>query len=59
MRNHTFREVYEPFAGSGSTIIAGEMTGRAVFAMELESSYCQQAIDRWEQFTGKKAVKLA
>ena len=50
--------VYEPFSGSGTTIIAAEQTGRACYAIELNPSYVQVAIDRWEQFTGEKAVKL-
>ncbi|HXG70578.1 MAG TPA: DNA methyltransferase [Gemmatimonadaceae bacterium] len=57
MRNHTATEVYEPFNGSGSTLIAGEQLGRAVYAIELNPSYVQQAIDRWEAFTGQKAIK--
>lgn len=50
--------VYEPFSGSGTTIIAAEQTGRACYAIELSPSYVQVAIDRWEQFTGQKAVKV-
>lgn len=50
--------VYEPFSGSGTTIIAAEQTGRCCYAMELNPAYVQIAIDRWEQFTGEKAVKL-
>lgn len=48
--------VYEPFSGSGTTIIAGEMTGRAVYAMELNPPYVDVAIKRWQDFTGQKAV---
>lgn len=47
--------VYEPFSGSGTTIIAGEMTGRRVFAMELNPAYVDIAVKRWEQFVGGKA----
>lgn len=57
MRNHTATEIYEPFSGSGSTLIAGEQLGRAVYAIELNPSYVQQSIDRWEAFTGSKVVK--
>jgi DNA modification methylase len=49
---------YEPFAGSGTTIIAAEGLGQSCFGIELEPSYCQVAIDRWEAFTGRKAVKV-
>lgn len=48
--------VYEPFSGSGTTIIAGEMTGRCVFAMELNPPYVDVAIKRWQDFTGQKAI---
>ena len=48
--------VYEPFSGSGTTIIAGEMTGRCVYAMELNPPYVDVAIKRWQDFTGQKAT---
>lgn len=48
--------VYEPFSGSGTTILACEMTGRVCYAVELNPSYVDVAIQRWEQFTGKKAT---
>lgn len=47
--------VYEPFAGSGSTIIAAEQTGRRCVALEIDPRYAQVAIDRWESFTGRVA----
>ncbi len=46
---------YEPFSGSGSQIIAGERVNRRVFAMEVEPHFCDVAVRRWEDFTGKKA----
>lgn len=49
---------YEPFAGSGPQIIAAEQLGRRCFAMDIEPSCCQVIIDRWEAFTGQKAVKV-
>lgn len=48
--------VYEPFSGSGTTIIAGEMTGRGVHAIELSPAYVDVAVERWQNFTGNKAV---
>lgn len=48
--------VYEPFSGSGTTIIAAEMTGRFCYAVELNPSYVDMAVTRWQDFTGKKAV---
>jgi DNA modification methylase len=49
--------VYEPFSGSGTTIIAGEMTGRAIHAIELNPAYCDMAITRWQNFTGEQATR--
>jgi DNA modification methylase len=48
--------VYEPFSGSGTTIIAGEMTGRSIYAMELSPEYVDVAVKRWQDFTGHKAI---
>jgi DNA modification methylase len=48
--------VYEPFSGSGTTIIAGEMTGRAIHAIELNPAYIDVAVKRWQDFTGKAAT---
>jgi len=48
--------VYEPFSGSGTTIIAAEMTGRACLAIELNPGYVDVAVRRWQAFTGKAAV---
>lgn len=47
--------VYEPFSGSGTTIIAGEMTGRHVRALELSPAYVDVAVRRWQEFTGLQA----
>lgn len=48
--------VYEPFSGSGTTIIAAEMTGRRCFAVELNPAYVDVAVRRWQSFTGEDAV---
>lgn len=48
--------VYEPFSGSGTTIIAGEMTGRSIHAIELNPAYVDVAVIRWQEFTGQKAT---
>ena len=48
--------VLDPFGGSGSTLIACEQLGRVCHTMELDPKYCDVIIDRWEQFTGQKAV---
>ena len=47
--------VFEPFGGSGSTLIACEKTGRKNRSMELDPKYCDVIVKRWEDFTGKKA----
>ena len=47
--------VYEPFCGSGTTLIAAEMTGRACHAIELSPAYVDVAVLRWQAFTGEDA----
>jgi DNA modification methylase len=48
--------IYEPFCGSGTTMIAAETVGRRCLAMELDPAYCDVIVRRWEGFTGKGAV---
>lgn len=48
--------VYEPFSGLGTTIIAGEMTGRHIYAVELNPAYVDVAVKRWQEFTGQDAI---
>lgn len=50
--------VYDPFVGSGTTLIAAEQLGRRCLAMEIDPRYAQVTIDRWEAFTGQAAVKI-
>jgi DNA modification methylase len=50
--------VYDPFLGSGSTMIACEQTKRRCFGIELSPEYCQVIINRFEKLTGIKAVKI-
>jgi len=58
MRQHVARGglCYEPFSGSGSQIMAGEATGRRVFAMEISPAYVDVAVERWQAETGRDAV---
>jgi DNA modification methylase len=49
--------VLDLFAGSGSTLVAAEQTGRRCFLMELDPLYCDVIVRRWEQFTGHKASR--
>jgi len=51
--------VLDPFAGSGSTIIAAEKTGRVGYGVELEPKYVDVTIRRWEAMTGREAVHEA
>lgn len=51
-------DVYEPFAGSGTTLIACQKHNKKCYAMELSPIYCSIIIKRWEDFTGNKAIKL-
>lgn len=52
------QNVYEPFLGSGSTLIAAEKTNRKCLGIELEPHYMQVIIDRWQDYTGEKAEKI-
>ncbi len=51
--------VIEPFCGSGTTLIACEQLDRCCYGMELEPKYVDVIIDRWEQFTGEKAILIS
>jgi DNA modification methylase len=51
--------VLDLFGGSGSTLIAAEQTGRRAFLMEIDPLYCDVIVERFEQFTGKKAQRRA
>lgn len=48
--------IYEPFSGSGTTIIAAELTGRHCYAMEINPAYVDIAVKRWQTITGDKAI---
>jgi len=51
--------VLDLFGGSGSTLIGCEQTGRRAFLMEIDQAYCDVIVQRWEQFTGRKAERIA
>ncbi|MCI4355413.1 MAG: hypothetical protein L3K06_08635, partial [Thermoplasmata archaeon] len=59
IRNHlrAGESVFDPFVGSGTTIIAAERLGRRCLAMEIDPAVAQLAINRWETFSGRKAVR--
>ena len=48
--------VLDPFAGSGSTLIAAEKTGRRARCIEYEPKYCDVIVRRWQAYTGKAAT---
>ncbi len=48
--------LYEPFMGSGTTLIAAETTGRVCLGIELNPAYVDVALERWQAFSGEKAV---
>jgi DNA modification methylase len=50
--------VFDPFVGSGTTIIASEQLNRTCYAMEIDPKYCDVIVERWQTFTGKKAKYL-
>ena len=52
------KNVLDLFGGSGSTLIGCEQTDRKAFLMEIDPPYCDVIVQRWEEFTGKKAVRI-
>jgi DNA modification methylase len=50
------KTVYEPFCGTGTTLIAAEQLGRKCYGMEISPAYCDVIVRRWETLTGKTAV---
>jgi DNA modification methylase len=48
--------VLDPFAGSGTTIIAAEKTGRRARAVEIDPHYCDVTVRRWQAYAGKSAI---
>ena len=58
LEKYAVSNVLDIFGGSGSTLLACEQTGKNCFMMEYEVPFCQMIIDRWENATGQKAVKI-
>jgi DNA modification methylase len=48
--------IYDPFLGSGTTLIAAEMTGRVCYALDIDPRYVDVAVLRWQRLTGQAAV---
>lgn len=53
------KNIYDGFGGSGSTLITCEQLNRNCYMMELVPKYVDVIIKRWEEFTGKKSIKVA
>lgn len=57
-KENKFINIVDLFGGSGSTLIACEQLKRICYMMELDTHYVDVIINRWEKYTGKKAVLL-
>jgi len=51
--------VFDPFLGSGTTLIAAEQLGRKCYGIEISPAYCDVIVERWQNLTGKKAKRVA
>lgn len=56
IRNHEAPSVYDPFLGSGTTLIAAEELGRTCYGMEISPQYVDVIVKRWQTFTGRQAT---
>jgi DNA modification methylase len=52
-------DLYDPFLGSGTTLIAAEQLGRKCYGIEISPAYCDVIVERWQNLTGKKAKRIA
>jgi DNA modification methylase len=57
LRNHE-GDAYDPFLGSGTTLIAAEQLGRTCYGMEIDPIYCDVIVTRWQNFTGQTATLM-
>lgn len=58
IRNHDCAAgVYDPFLGSGTTLVAAEQLDRICYGLEIEPRYCDVIVERWQNLTGKKAMR--
>jgi len=55
--HHDDSPILDPFAGSGTTLIAAEQLSRRCFGVEIDPAYCDVIVQRWEHLTGKTAVR--
>ena len=59
IRNHDSKFVYDPFVGTGTTIIAAERQLRHCLAIDIDPQWIDVCVQRWENFTGRKAEKVS
>lgn len=59
IRNHDAPGVYDPFLGSGTTLIAAEQLDRTCYGLEIEPRYCDVIVERWQRLTGQKATRAS
>lgn len=57
LRATTRKSVFDPFLGSGTTLIAAEQLGRTCFGMEISPAYCDVIVRRWANLTGGSAIR--
>ena len=59
IQNNTERGeiVYDPFLGSGTTLIAAQTMGRICYGLEIDPRYVDLTVRRWQQVTGEKAIR--
>lgn len=57
IRNHK-GDVYDPFCGSGTTLIAAQKLGRRCFAIDIEPAYCDVTVERWRKLTGEEPQRI-
>ena len=53
--SHAGQPIYDPFLGSGTSVIAAERTGRVCYGLELNPAYVDVVVRRWQLFTGRAA----
>jgi DNA methylase len=60
IRNHlrAGEAVYDPFAGSGTTLVAAQTLGRSCYGMEIDPRYVQVTVERWQGLTGQAAERI-
>ena len=50
--------IFEPFGGSGTTLVAAEKASRKAYVMEMNPAYCDIIVKRWETLTGSKTTRV-